>query len=296
MIMRPPLALPIVLLILLAAPVSAVFDLQTIGYNLTEMQQFTATESNLDFNAYSDGNLIAQLQIGVYPGTNCQILLYDSGQTIPSWINISDDLTISASLENQTIPSWGTSILSYPLGTDADHIRHRFVYRPMTSSIYAENPNSTDLYLQLVPQNAGDRKVSVPLINSIYRVQIISNKPVEVTAWIAPESEIYDQTNKKQENTAGFLSLVKQTVKGVYDIASIIWVVFKTVVIENFTLTVAIYEAAVMAYSFNKARDIFQAFKLLIRYNKAFLEFMVWLLESIVSIATKAVTTVLLKL
>ena len=286
--MRFPL-LFLALLAILAAPVVAVADLQMVGYDLADMDTFQATDSYLDYNAYTDGNLIAQLQIGVYPGTDCQITLYDSGQTIPAEINITADGTIYPSLGNQTIPSWGTSILSYPLGTSMDQIRHRFTFQTMTASIYSDDPSSKDLHLRMYADNAMTRSATVPLINTIYRIQIQANKPVEVTAWIAPEDDIYDQINARQEGTAGFLEYLGEIAGSIIGVVTLVWVIFKTVFIENFTLTVALYETIVMAYSFNKARDIFQAFSMLIRYNKAFLEFMVWILESIVSIITRII-------
>lgn len=285
-------AVPMVILLLsisLAGPAAALGEYQIVLFDYDDLDTFTVSTSSYDYNAYTDHKLIAKTTLGVYQGTNATITLYDTDQTIQCQINVSESGAVSCILGNQTIEDYGGGWQFLPIGTDPTTIRKLFDLEYVIASIYADDPASTQTYLRLMPQSGGGREALVPLNNAIYRIGISAENDIEMTLWVAPEGEIYDQIEDRRDTTVGFLDFLGNVTSTIYQIVSIGYALIYAVLVQHFAITVALYETVIAAVAFNQSNDIFSAFRKFFRYNKAAIEFFARMIGFLVEIITRVI-------
>ncbi|MCJ7697476.1 MAG: hypothetical protein MUO73_04000 [Thermoplasmata archaeon] len=121
--------------------------------------------------------------------------------------------------------------------------------------------------------------------NVIYKFQLTSNQPVSVTYYSDTRSNVGNWANTTPGGiVSGWLALATQYATAIYDfIAGVFWIL-KFFFIDNLLLIIALWVSVSMAYSAISSRDVFQFYTKFFRIQRALLDFIVSLWQTLVSI------------
>jgi hypothetical protein len=271
---------------MIVSPVSARYQIspQPLSGDMITIPDKT---TDLTVDVSPDGKAFHKISVDLGTGTTVNFTLwYGSGQTVSGWMKYTNDGFFQQ--HSEVSIGGDTSIYEYTgvqeigridvvgyarnYSTDTQYTSGFLVY----DTVFGLTQFNAMAYYP-VGGNVSD--------NVIYKFQITSDQPVSVTYYSDTRSSVGSWANTTPGNIiSDWIGLAGQYAKSIYDfVASIFWIL-KFFFIDNLLLIIALWISVSMAYSAISSRDIFQFYKKFFKLQKALLDFIVGLWNTLVSI------------
>jgi len=284
--MRPftPIIISVFLLILLAVPVSASYEItaEPFGTELVHWDQV----SSITYDASPEGKAIQRLSFDVPTGTTINYTLwYGNGATVSGWMEYHN----VGSYQQHTEVAIGGTASGYEY-TGLQEIGRIDIVG------YAKNKTGEDSYengLIIYDSVFGisDMKavvfypISSSTVSTVYKVSWTSNNPVYANAYVNTREAVTEAASKSVLDVISewvtFAVGMAVTVKDVA-ISAFYWIKF--FFFDNLGMTVALYISISLAYSACTARNVFQFFRNFINFQRKLFEFILSLWHLLISI------------
>ncbi len=228
------------------------------------------------------------------------IHILDAGETVTGSLTYgTNELTYKI---NYTRPNLYTSIIYLELGNQNTTIE-KFDWIGLSKKIvitYSMNDNGTK-HISMYYDSGELFKpgiavpVEYPELSPIYRVLMVSNSPVDIKIGLLSYSAYSEGWTQTEEIATGnyssefSISNLLDFAIGAYVIVSgLIWY-FRLIFIDNGLLTFGLFEAFVLAWSAGTSRNIWSFYKKFVRVHAALFEFLINLIERVISIFYKII-------
>jgi hypothetical protein len=243
--------------------------------------------TDLTVDVSQDGKAFHKISVDVGTGTTVNFTLwYGNGDTVSGWMlytnnglfqqhsetAIGSDISTFDYVGVQEIGRIDVVGYARNYTTDTEYTSGFLVY----DTVYGLTQFNTMAYYP-VSGNVSD--------NVIYKFQLTSDQPVSVTYYSDTRSSVGSWANTSPvELVSDWIALAGQYARSIYDfIASLFWII-KFFFIDNLLLIIALWIGVTMAYSAISTKDIFGFYKKFFKLQKALLDFIVSLWNTLVSI------------
>jgi hypothetical protein len=285
----------VILLALLLLGGMIVSPISAAEYSSTLLPQANTTsyygENVLSWSHDADqlGQKVALIYFTVPAGSTVDFTLYYGNQS-----------SVSGSMANTPIGVW-TVMGGYTLASvEINGVTDSYAYWDLNQFYdievtgYARQSNNTEVTGFLVSSDAygiGDNDLAsffaVPDLqrNLIYKIEATGTQPFKIEVVDAPVRDVAENVaHTPLEGLNDWLNVAMQVGGAVKDfILSIFWLI-KFFFIDNLLLIIALWISVSMAYSAMSTRDIFQFYRKFFKLQKALLDFIVSLWNTLVQI------------
>lgn len=288
--MTPRLASSLIALLLIASLITApaaaflpekyALPYDRMGAEIVPFEDVTT----LDFNPYEDDQCIVAIIFEIPAHSEVDFTLHDYQQTIPGTLSVSDESinrVFQWSLGEESIEHGRLKALNQGGG--------EYFLRTWTDSIYNETITGT-VYAGLSEYYRGPTPiVYVPLNAAISRITLTASEPIDVKVYTVPVSTFYISASEQTGNVVGFLDTLIGMGEGTVTVISFAWGIFSQIFIENFAAVLVLYVSLTGAIAVSTKRDIFKALETWIGYQVSLIEFMLKMVDWIISIITRII-------
>ena len=295
---RPPAALAALLFLaaILIPPAAAMelFDetwiLSPLKIEGTEMVTLEGAHINLE--PYDDNErVITGVVLKVPAEVEADITLYDYGQTIAGYANVSES-ALSQDLY------WSLGGDSYQRGTLKTPFQTGAEFHIYLRTDTAFNGSAGGTYVGLSDTIRGNHGTAIVPINAaISQLEVTASEPITAIIYTSPITSFYDAASDQMTGVDigpidEITSLLWGLFEGVTLVINLGWYVFKVFFIDNFLLFFGLFEAVGLAYAANKSKDIFGFYRRMVDYNAKAIRAMFWLIEKMVSILCRIIDAI----
>lgn len=271
---------------MIVSPVSARYEISPQPLS-GDMVKVPGKITDITIDVSPDGDALHKISVDLGTGTTVNFTLwYGNGDSVSGWMAYTNtglfqqNSEVSIGTYTSTYDYVGVQeigridVVGYArnYSTDTEYTSGFIVY----DTVYGLTQFNAMAYYP-VGGNVSD--------NVIYKFQLTSDQPVSVTYYSDTRSTVASWANTSPAEIVGdWLALAGQYAKAIYDfIASIFWIL-KFFFIDNLLLIIALWISVSMAYSAISTRDIFKFYTKFFRIQKALLDFVVSLWNTLVSI------------
>jgi hypothetical protein len=270
---------------MIVSPVSARYEISPQPLS-GDMITTPGKVTDLTVDVSTEGKAFHKISVDLGTGTSVNFTLwYGNGDTVSGWMVYTND----GFYQQHSETAIGTDVSTFDYiglqeigridvvgyarnySTDTEYTSGFIVY----DTVYGLTQFNAMAYYP-VGGNVSD--------NVIYKFQLTSDQPVSVTYYSDTRSTVSSWANTTPAGIVGdWLALAGQYAKAIYDfIVSIFWIL-KFFFIDNLLLIIALWISVSMAYSAISTRDIFKFYTKFFRLQKALLDFVVSLWNTLVS-------------
>lgn len=251
--------------------------------------------TSMEVDMSPQGEAVQRILVDVPTGTSVNFTLwYGSGKTVTGWMQY----TQSSSCDD--FISFFDSYCQYSgvaIGSDAQGYNYRGVQEIGRMDIVGYGRNDTSnqtgflVYDTVVGVWQGQimsfYAVSNPQDMVIYKFQITSNNPVDITYYTNTRQNVLNAATKTifdvGSEWVNFALSIGSTLLGFVLMS---FAVIKFFFIDNFLLVIALWISVTMAYSAISTRNIFQFYTKFFRYQKSLYYFMIELWNYLIQIVS----------
>jgi hypothetical protein len=248
--------------------------------------------TDLTVDVSTEGKAFHKISVDLGTGTTVNFTLwYGSGQTVSGWMKytntglflqhsetaIGSDVSVFEYTGLQEIGRIDVVGYARNYTTDTQYTSGFIVY----DTVFGLTQFNAMSYFP-VGMNVSD--------NVIYKFQLTSDQPVSVTYYSDTRSSVGNWANTTPGGiVSGWLALATQYATAIYDFITGVFWILKFFFIDNLLLIIALWISVSMAYSAISTRDIFKFYTKFFKLQKALLDFIVSLWQTLVSIVYQMV-------